>query len=709
MQLRVRLVWNNVTSPETGARAVPGLGRVIEDDSPDGYVKTLWINARGLLRVGVVVAIVCWFSAATALALWLDRNPYNHVGFADLVAPWRWPALRALRAKAFIDAGLDALRERRVEAAIPLIKMGLARHPDDSHARFVLAERFVQFGAYAQARDLMLPQLAFRAPRSFVKFLIEAARSNDDWPTALLTCEQVLAGSPLETDERGWLLEQKATALLTLSRPSEAMTVLDAAGRERSIEWRKRRIEGLVALDRSAEAVDEVRRWEPGLPETFRLDMLAYATRSCGRVEDTKMAMDELLRSRPSEIVSWTLAIGHLSQAGLHDAAWTTLQAALRRFDSDPAAVNLLQRVCAETKRVDLLALLAENARELGRPLESVLFDLALVHLQAGDSAAADRSFLHLQKESAQARERLRPQALPAEPMGLTLSKIDGPVTGYSPDLPGGDRHELPRPLRDLLEGLLAAVRKPTNDPSSDVCAVLERYRFSLAIFTTSAEVLAKAGHWQAVENVALTGLRGFSGSTRLARWSETARAKIAALPPQPEVVIKLPTLAVPTPPQASPSSWPIAQSEPLSETGLAENFSRVSQVVFFEKLDEAQRRAAWAEIETLIVKITTAAPTWLANVEAELDWRRVQAVLVQGEAQRGTLLASLRLRGRLAEAPRALALARELEEGGRTAAARGLAETIVAEIPAFKPGRIFLEELLARAPAAISESAGVR
>lgn len=105
------------------------------------------------------------------------------------------------------------------------------------------------------------------------------------------------------------------------------------------------------------------------------------------------------------------------------------------------------------------------------------------------------------------------------------------------------------------------------------------------------------------------------------------------------------------------------------------------------------------------MVNVTTAAPTWLASIEAELDWRRVQAVTRRGDVQRGPLRASLRRRGRLAEASRALALARDREAGGRTAAARSLTEIIVAEIPAFKPGWTFREERLARAPAPGAES----
>ena len=77
-----------------------------------------------------------------------------------------------------------------------------------------------------------------------------------------------------------------------------------------------------------------------------------------------------------------------------------------------------------------------------------------------------------------------------------------------------------------------------------------------------------------------------------------------------------------------------------------------------------------------------------------------MQAVTRRGDVQRGPLRASLRRRGRLAEAWRALALARDREAGGRTAAARSLTEIIVAEIPAFKPEWTFREERLARAPA---------
>ena len=71
-------------------RKLVGLALVSEDESTKGHFRTVWLDARLLLKIGAVAVVVGWFAAAGGLRLWLGRNPYNRVGFADLACPWRW-------------------------------------------------------------------------------------------------------------------------------------------------------------------------------------------------------------------------------------------------------------------------------------------------------------------------------------------------------------------------------------------------------------------------------------------------------------------------------------------------------------------------------------------------------------------------------------------------------------------------------------------
>lgn len=676
MKLRLRFVWNKAAHRNPRARDLTGLARLIEDESAAGHVLTLWLDARALLKLGTAVAIVGWFSLAGGLAYWLHRDPHNRVGFADLACPWRWSHIRELRGEGYLAAGLEALAADRIESGLSDLRNGLARQPDAPAARLAAAQVYARLGYYAGVRDVMLPQLGRSEPsREYLRFLLETAGRNDDHATMLAASERMLGRARVAAD-RGWLFEQQAAALVALERFPEALAALESAGRNRSLDGRRLRIQALFGTGRAAEAADEVQAWDAAVPPEFRLPLLAEASRRAGRLDEMEQAIETLRRLHPAETDPVVFAIGRYVEAGWRDAAWAELQDALRRFDADPQAVARIERACVDAGAVELVAACVENTEELGRPAVPALLDLAVVQLSHGTVAAAEHTYARLLE--ADRRERERPE-------GTSHSYV--PVTAEAGRFlaPARPRVVLLPAVRDWLRTLLDAVELPAANPADLHAGVLAAKPYPLMLYVHSAAVLARAGHWPAVAQVARIGLVQHPGSTQLTRWSTTAAEKIAALPP-------------PARPEPPPVRAVASAAEPALPSG--PDYAAMPQADFYAQLEAQAGRGDWAEVEAMIRAVKKAGPSWLAQATADLSWREIRCILEQGDVSRGVNWATQRLQVRPLEAPRALALARDwrTRDGGTTG--RRLAEAVVAAVPQFKAGQAYLQELQAEAAA---------
>ncbi len=687
MQLRVRFVWNKATHRDWRARKLIGLTLVSEEETTKGHFKTVWLDAKMLLKLAAVVAAVGWFAASGGLWVWLDRDPFNRVGFADLACPWHWEKISDRRGQGYLAAGLNDLREHKINEALFAIRQGLARHPDAPAARLAVARLYARSGFYTGVREIMLPQLALTTPpHEFVRFLLDAAAQNDDHVTMLAACDRALVADGLTAANHGWLLERRAAALIALGKQSEALAVLDVADRNRTLEWRKLRVTALCGAGRAAEAVAEIRAWPVGgVPGEFRLQLLAAACRHSGQLDGMSEALRELVRLHPGEPEPRIEAIGHYVRAGWDDAAWNELQECLRRFDADAAVVARIEQACVAAGAPQLVAACVEITRELGRPLVMPLCDLALTQLRAGDAAAAGRSFERLLAEDRKARERtagitkeLLMPALgsPSFGSGLrgTLTSANGAVAG------------MPRAMRDFIQTLLDAVAQPTSDRAEAHCGALLRGNFRLGAFAGSAEVFAKFGHWPAVAAVARAGLTRFPGSTQLTQWSETAAGKIAALPSPAPTALAVVVRNAPT---------SAAQIEVAAAVPLRPNYEVMPQTEFFAKLDDAMQRKAWAVASDLLRGIRTAAPPWLSRVEADLAWREVRIAFEQDDRPQLLYLIGQRIRTRKVEVSRALEFARWYREKGEFDIARLIVGKVLQEVPGYVAGQDFLTDMM--------------
>jgi len=183
------------------------------------------------------------------------------------------------------------------------------------------------------------------------------------------------------------------------------------------------------------------------------------------------------------------------------------------------------------------------------------------------------------------------------------------------------------------------------------------------------------------VAQVTRIGLVQHPGSTQLIRWSTTAAEKIAALPP--------PVRTEPPPPRAV-----AAAAEPALPSG--PDYATMPQADFYAQLESLAGRGDWAEAEAMIRTVKKAEPSWLSQATADLSWREIRCILEQGDVSRGVNWATQRLQVRPLEAPRALALARDWRTRDDGTTGRRLAEAVVATVPQFKPGQVYLQELQA-------------
>ncbi|QYM79701.1 hypothetical protein K0B96_03520 [Horticoccus luteus] len=711
MKIRFRLVWNKHSHHDRRARGFKGLARVIEDESTAGHYKTLWLDARALLKIAGAAALALWFGGAGLLYAQLRSQPFNRVRYTDLVLPWHWTQIRDLRGQGYIAAGFDALAHQKLDQAMFDFRHGLSRHPDAPDARLALAQVYARYGYYRGVRDIMLPQLdRSRPPTDFIHFLVQTSARFDDHATVLSVCDRLLPGTARDPAEHTWILEQKARALIALERYADAQAVLDEAGVNSSLNWRSLHVQAQLGLGHGAALEKEVRAWSStALPTDFQLQILSVVLSRRGDVAGLTKTIESLQQRHPTEPAVWTEAIGLYSRAGARDAAWLTLQDALRRFDGNPTSADRLAQAALDSGHPDLVALCVEDSRGLGRSVINPLTDLTVTYLKVGDLGAANDTFKQLLTED---QKILDNQAnLPAGDAGLTARTLGGPGFGGARGVAAAPPVPLTPVIRDWLQTLLGALAMPADDRAEAHCSVLQQGNLGLTAFTSSAESLAQAGHWPAVAAVARTGLVRFPGSTRLTRWSDTAADKIAALPAPTPSALPAPADGS-APPAADPTigAGAVAAAQLLlaAPAAPASVYAALTPTEFLAKLDAAAQRQAWPQVQAMIRDVRAENPSWLAQTQSDIAWREVRCALELQDPLSAAIFVAQQLHLRPLEAPRALTIARETLAHGDRDTARRLAEAIVNSVPQFKPGQSFLQELRQPpAPAAPSEKRG--
>lgn len=373
-----------------------------------GYPRELWIliSVRGLLIWTVSLALAGYLAAAASLTWWLGRNPYNRVGFTDLVLPSHWPAMRQKRASGFIDEGLHEVRSGNLGVGLLLLQRGLAGKPDDLRARMVVGQIFARAGQVHRALQILRVGLPYHGgTRSYLEVMFRLTDYLEDQRAALEILDESLQRfpNPAPALER-WLAGQRVRIWEKLHRGDDILALRESRGTPlialdqawaRTLAERGRAAEALRFVQANPERL--------GLPaERWELEYkLALAA---GRPAVARAAMQTWVKLDPNNVLPRVEEILQLAK----DGSIAELRAALERyflnFSAEPKApVLLLQRL---TELINLTP--AELAWQEVRKSGLTAIDLRVLRVQglmlsgrlaeAQPEYAATREFIKAKK-----------------------------------------------------------------------------------------------------------------------------------------------------------------------------------------------------------------------------------------------------------------------------------------------------------------------
>ena len=566
------------------------------------------ISVRGVIRWGLAVGVIGYSAIMTVVARRLAQDPFNQIGFSDLLA---WPVRRErvaeLQGRAWLARGNAALEARRWGEGVFLLRSGLERCPDDFDARLVLAEIYLRSGDRRRAIVLLAEGPSFGLPpRRWLEKVLDLAAAGEDWDTALRVCDLCLPRlrAPAQWSDRQWLIARKQIALIGLGRAGEALALADAAGATAAELVDTQRIRALLALGRAGDAVRFLSNRRASaraeaLPALVQLQV--QALREAGQGDAMEQALVELRALLPGQPAAAVFAIEQRAIAG-RDAAGA-LEDYLFRFGGTVANLRLVAASLAEIPEASLVRRVTAAARAGGHDLWPFQVQLAQALLRQGDWSAL-----------AQVVRELKPHRLRAE--------ADGQL------------------WFEWIECLSAELDTPTTVTHEQLVAFAQTRAFSLAARRLTVAALQRAGRLVLAREVIAASRKSYGESPWLqARESEVERA-IAATAPR------------------LPSSGPVVSVG----AGAPANWRK-----YFQDLDAAIAAKNWSEAQRQIALVRRAAlaPDWLPTHEGELLFRelRVAQGLRDGPGMR--LALRLFLNGSLTRAVELLDLARALHAAG--------------------------------------------
>lgn len=205
--------------------------RIEEHTNPLWKFEVYW---KRLLLVTVVIGLVCYLAAATALWVFLQRNPDNLVGWRDvLLMPVNRANFQHKRGDTAILTGIRQFKERDFGEAFFNLRAGLGRSPGNVEGRLLMARllasgdsaraiNLLEAGVQPTGANLQLLQSLF----GYYSFFQARER-------ALAKAEELLAADgseALPAGSREFVLRVRAGILLELNRAPEALARLEEFG-----------------------------------------------------------------------------------------------------------------------------------------------------------------------------------------------------------------------------------------------------------------------------------------------------------------------------------------------------------------------------------------------------------------------------------------------------------------------------------------------
>ncbi|MDR1284215.1 MAG: hypothetical protein LBK99_25865 [Opitutaceae bacterium] len=400
------------TPPLTGSRWRLGLFNIQRANDParplpkGGAVPAYWkaylhhhpiLSVRGLLLWGFAFALCTYLVGAGFLLLRLQSaNPYNRVGYLDLVLPTRWENRTRLQGEGFILLARERLKAGRFSDGFGLLRLGVGKNPANFTARGELARIYVALRLRPQAEKLLRDGFAFGYPgRDYLEVVFDLAEGSDHpsaWVDLYRLARSTLDALPPAARPAGdarWIDQQTVKALMADSRSAEAIALVAGYPEQDSFR-RTTTIVGRLEQGDAPAAVSLARAWtaeQPRSPDAFFL--LARVQREACDFAGMDATLVRIKDVSPTRAAALLYALMQNLLAGRTEQSWAVLESLIFRYGADETFYPRIARILVESRLEGGLQRLERELRERGLSPRPVLGSRLQVEIAARDWTAA--------------------------------------------------------------------------------------------------------------------------------------------------------------------------------------------------------------------------------------------------------------------------------------------------------------------------------
>ena len=630
-------VYRPAVSSVTGLSFLPGAARV--------FPRCILISVRGLLAWSVFFSLAAYFAGAAVLQARLAGEPFNKVSYAHVVAPWRWKEIPLLRGEAFLAQARENSGKGRHGEAFALLRMGLARRPEDLESRLMLAGYYTGF----LRRDLGV-RVLFEGLRHGIvtEDYLGAAISylqDADLPDQVVAfCRQAREAIAPVASARRVIDSAEAGALLELGNVDDARRLVSALAAPEEGWARRLRLQVALAARDYKVALEDVRDWtrrQPGDPDLWAL--YVGVCRQAGLFSEMDSALVRLRALNPSKPGFATMSVVQNQLAGRSREAMVALDELLFRFGSNRSLLDGLAGELGSAGGVDLLERLETAMNEHGHDLQHVRFGRLVAQMENADwnQARVTRDLLGVRREKLSPAIKLYVQ--------ISEALIDYCMTG-------------------------APAAKST------VMEQLARHDGRLRLYLQIADCMMAAGRWEGAREALVLAEGAYPESLRIAQRRRQVDTALAD-----------------------------ARSEERLDAAPVETSPTVSAPIFFRTIDADMAAGRMEAALRNLDETKRQSPSWWAENRGEVEQREIALCVNLEDLSRLKLAVSQALRDAGApRAEEMLAVAERARAEKKIAAARVVLTEIVRRWPDHGRARAALASTAAaRAPAARDDSEG--
>jgi tetratricopeptide (TPR) repeat protein len=390
---RIRVVWSAQSAPKVNWwRGLIGLQTRGGNDR--GFVWHLAVKG-GLLWSGSLAAIL--FVLATAVGAYvLSRNPYNRIGYGDLVLPTRWSELREKRGLALIDEGLSDIKAKRYGPGIMRVNHGLQLAPANIPARMVMGQVFSQSGMMQRAVKLLRAGIPYAGgQRRYLDITVKFTEYMEDYDQVLaMVAEAMPTVSSDDAGTRRWLRDKQAAALVKLGRYEEVISLWGDSQTEPSMALNVAWARAMAGVGRGKEAMDVVQEKSKAFgiaeePWILLMELARQANEPAAGIQ----AADRLVELKPNDYNLQLQRLVYLTELGADDEARNAVRNYFFRFGLDGTARLTLLKALEKVATKAVMQEVWAQMQSLGNI--SIPERIAYVQdlITAGEVAKADREF----------------------------------------------------------------------------------------------------------------------------------------------------------------------------------------------------------------------------------------------------------------------------------------------------------------------------